>query len=360
MTHRQWLTSFIKTHTDTRSLSLSLSPSSLSLFPLPLPVACLRNSKKCSVVFFSFFFPLSLSLVLSCPYLQHFLRRIPLPVPISPIYLFLSFHLQISSPLSLSLCLSIADVLKSPLFHVYQHISCNHHLECYFYLSFLFLVQAGVLCCSVVRGEMSHKVCFCLCYSIGTAVLGYTCHIPPIIANTHSKHLFSPIFLSLLFSPLALFFRSPFWDSSLLFPLPPTHLLLFFSLLLSLSRVKERVRSEKRIGAGERCCPDQKGPLKLLHRNSKHTHTHTRRHLDRHMLEGWRVVNGVNTKHAHWCTNTRRPSHSKTCYFNKPKYAKKTLSSIEIHSNMLKHTHTLTHALMRIEQASLETLSQVQ
>ncbi|TNN81109.1 hypothetical protein EYF80_008765 [Liparis tanakae] len=36
----------------------------------------------------------------------------------------------------------------------------------------------------------------------------------------------------------------------------------------SLYMVKERVRSERRIGAGERCCPDQKGPLKVLHRNT--------------------------------------------------------------------------------------------
>lgn len=129
--------------------------------------------------------------------------------------------------------------------------------------------------CFVVRGEMSHKVCFCLCYSVGIAVLGYTCHIPPIIANTHSKHLFSPIFLSLIFSPLALFFRAPSETAACYFHCPPPTSFSFFSLLLSLSWVKERVRSEKRIGAGERCCPDQKGPLKVLHRNSKSTHTHT-------------------------------------------------------------------------------------
>lgn len=101
-------------------------------------------------------------------------------------------------------------------------------LESYFYLSFLFLVLAGVFVL-YSRGEMSHnKVCFCLCYSIGTAVLGYTCHIPSIIANTHSKHLFSPIFLSLLFSPLAFFFRAPPETAACYFHCPPPTSFSFF------------------------------------------------------------------------------------------------------------------------------------
>ena len=281
MTHRQWLTSFIKTHTHTYtqthalSLSLSLFLPPLSLFPPPLPAACLplRNFFffKCSVVVF---FSLSPSLSL----LYHFLPSCPrslspaLPPSHPATCANQSQSTSFLSPPSPNLFPPLppsitADVLKSPLFSL---VSAHLAVTMYLFQSPLSLPLSLSLSLPLSLFSV-HAVCPKCYFIYGWALLAYTRHIPCIIANTHGKHLFySPIFLSLLFSPLAPFFffvsepllrQQPVISTA---PPPTSSLFLFFSLLLSLSRVKERVRSERGIGAGERCCPDQKGPLKSV------------------------------------------------------------------------------------------------
>lgn len=124
MTHRQWLTSFIKhTHARSHTLTDTCTLPLPALFPYPLPVPCLPFAKLETKMFRCFLFSLSLSLLYHFlpsspgPYLQHFLRRIPLPAPIiSDIYLSLSFHLQIAP---LYHCRKKAHCVP-----VYQHISC--------------------------------------------------------------------------------------------------------------------------------------------------------------------------------------------------------------------------------------------
>lgn len=118
--------SFIKTHADIRSLS----PPPLSLPLSSSPPCCLKLKKNVPLFFFFFFLS---SITFSRPVL-FISPALPPSHPATcanqshlPLFIFPSLNLFPSLALSLSVCLSItADVLKSPLFHVYQHISCNH------------------------------------------------------------------------------------------------------------------------------------------------------------------------------------------------------------------------------------------
>lgn len=217
------MTHFIhkNTHTQTHalspspsslSLSLSLSPSlSLSSSPPFCPVSLCETLKKCSVVFFFLYHFLSILSypILSCPYLRHFLRRISLPAPISRIYLFLSFHRQISSPLTLYHC----RCFKKPI--VFMCISISYVTMYLFeplHSSFtcpIFFLRAGVFLCFFFllyfRGKC-HRNCAPACG------LGYTCHIPSTVLwlIPFSKHLFLLYFFSsfFFFTP-CYFFQSP-------------------------------------------------------------------------------------------------------------------------------------------------------
>lgn len=137
-----------------------------------------------SSITFSLSYPILSYPTLSCPYLRHFLRRISLPAPISRIYLFLSFHRQISSLLTLYHC----RCFKKPI--VFMCISISYVTMYLFkplHSSFtcpIFFLRAGVFLWGfffpvILQGEMSQKLCSCLWFRLHMSHSQYS-----IMANT--------------------------------------------------------------------------------------------------------------------------------------------------------------------------------
>lgn len=196
------MTHFIhkNTHRHTLPLSLPLVPSSLSSSP-PSCLSPFAKLKKNVPLFFLFFLS---SITFSRPVLA----ISPALPPSHPAICANQSHQPLSISPSPNLfpspCIT-ADVLKSPLFsRVSAHLvqPCIFTFTCAFFFSL-----AGV--CVIFTGEMSQKAYLCWCYSVcGTAVLGYTCHIPCIITNAHSN-TFSLLYFSLFFSHPLLFFSEP-------------------------------------------------------------------------------------------------------------------------------------------------------